>query len=370
MSTPASRYVSEGRSVIAGDRAWFVGPVRRAVYYCSVSARPDPVLPRRFRAFLAALALAVPGLPAAAQPLGDLYTVTVPYAGDNEVAFRQAMRDVLARVTGRADAPDLPNLAPLVAQASRYVTSFRRAAGNQLTVNFNGTAIENAVDASGLASWGSERPVTLVWLALDRGGGRRAIVSASDTSAEKGRVDASAARYGLPIVWPDAGDDLVRAVQQAWSGNHDALVDAARRYGADGVLVGRARQSTAGGAYDVDWSFSAAGTSGGSAGDLEAGPGLAAERYAGIYASQGVAQRSEQSVTVTGIATLESYAAALRTLAKLAPVRGVAVDEVSGDAVSFRVNVRGDPDALGQAILRDGSLVPIDAAGLIYSLAP
>jgi hypothetical protein len=315
------------------------------------------------------LALLVPGLPAAAEPLGDLYSVTVPYSGDNDVAFRQAMRDVLTRVTGRADASELPNLAPLVSQASRYVTSFRRAAGNQLTVSFDGTAIENAVEASGLAFWGKERPVTLVWLALDRGGGRRSLVSASDTSAEKGRVDASAARHGLPLVWPDAGDDLVRATQQAWSGNQDALVDAARRYGADGVLVGRARQSAAGD-YEVEWSFSGSGTSGGATGDLEAGPGLAAERFAGIFASHGAAQRSEQTVTVTGISTLEAYASALRTLAKLAPVRGVAVDEVSADSVSFRLNVRGDSEALGQAILREDRLVPIDAARLIYSLSP
>ncbi len=315
------------------------------------------------------VAFALLAMPAQAEPLGDLYSVTVPYSGDNDAAFREAMRAVLVRVTGRADAPDLPNLAPLVAQASRYVTSFRRAAGGQLAVSFNGPAIENAVDSSGLAFWGNERPVTLVWLALDRGGGRRALVSASDTSAEKARVDSSAARRGLPLVWPDAGDDLVRAMQQAWSGNHDALVDAARRYGADGVLVGRARQ-TAAGAYEVEWNFTVAGAAGAAAGELEAGPELAAERYAGIYASHGAAQRSEQTVTVTGIATLEGYAMALRTLTRLAPVRGVAVDEVNADSVSFRVNVRGDPEALSQAIVRDGRLQPVDAGRLIYALSP
>jgi hypothetical protein len=320
-------------------------------------------------AWLAVLALALPVLPANAEPLGDLYAVSVPYTGDNDAAFREAMRDVLVRVTGRRDAPELENLAPLVAQASRYVTSFRRAPGNQLAVTFDGAAIENAVDASGLAFWGNERPVTLVWLAIDRGGGRRALVSSSDTSAEKTRVDASAARRGLPVVWPDAGDDLVRAMQQAWSGNHDALRDAAQRYGADGVLIGRARADQAGN-YDVDWNFWAASADGSAAGDLEAGPELAAERYAGVYASRGAAQRTEQIVTVTGIASLESYASAMRTLARLAPVRGVAVDEVTPDAVSFRVNVRGDPDALGQAILRDGRLQPVDAGRLIYALSP
>jgi hypothetical protein len=318
---------------------------------------------------LAALACIVVSLPALGESLGDLYSVTVPYTGENESAFREAMRDILVRVTGRRDAPELENLAPLVAQASRYVASYRRAAGNQLTVNFDGAAIENAVDASGLAFWGNERPVTLVWLAIDRGSGRRALVSATDTSAEKKRIDANAERRGLPLVWPDAGDDLVRAMQQAWSGAQDSLIDAARRYGADGVLIGRARQLDSG-TYAVDWNFSSSGVAATASGELEAGPELAAERYAGIYASRGASQRSEQLVTITGIGSLEAYAAALKALSRLAPVRGVSVDEVTPDAVSFLVNVRGDPESLHQAIQRDGRLQAIDAGRLIYAFSP
>ena len=108
-------------------------------------------------------------MPAQAEPLGDLYSVTVPYSGDNDAAFREAMRDVLIRVTGRSDAPDLPNLAPLVAQASRYVTSFRRAAGNQLTVSFNGPAIEREPDQGDWPLVAPEREAGGVHGILDRG---------------------------------------------------------------------------------------------------------------------------------------------------------------------------------------------------------
>jgi hypothetical protein len=316
-----------------------------------------------------ALAALAPALPAAAQTMGDLYSATVPYAGNNEAAFREAMRDILVRVTGRPDAPDLEYLAPLVAQASRYVSSFRRSAGGQLAVTFDGAAIENAIDASGLASWSGQRPLTLVWLALDRGAGRRALVHAGATGEERSRVEQVAARRGLPIVWPGPGDDLVRALQQAWSGEHAPLVEAARRYGAEGVLIGRATPSASGG-LSVDWTFVAAGLTARAAGDLEAGPDLAAERYASLYASRGAAQRTEQVVTVTGIASLEDYARALQTLSRLAPVRGVAVDEVTPDAVSFVVNVRGDPAALSEAILRDGRLTGVDASRMIFSMSP
>ncbi len=306
---------------------------------------------------------------ARAESLGDLYTVTVPYTGQNDAAFREGMRDILIRVTGRQDAPGLGNLSPLVAQASRYVVSYRRAAGNQLTVTFDGSAIENAIDAAGLAFWGSERPVTLVWLAYDRGNGRRALIHSGSDSEEKSRFEADASRRGLPIAWPGAGDDLVRSLQLAWSGDHAALIDAARRYGAEGVLIGRA-QPGAGGALAVDWTFTAAGLASRASGDLDAGLQLVADRYASLYVSQGAGQRSEQIVTVRGIDSLDRYVSAMRMLSRLAPVRGVTVDEVTPEAVSFLVHVRGDPDALRQAIVRDGHLAAVDASRMIYSLSP
>lgn len=340
----------------------------RAVYYCSVSTGTDR---RRFLPglWLALCALA-PAAPATgAETLGDLYSVTVPYAGNNEIAFREAMRDILIRVTGRPDAPDLEHLAPLVAEASRYVVSFRRSPGGQLAVAFDGPAIENAVDASGLAYWGSERPLTLVFLALDRGAGRRVLVHAGATGDERSRIERGAARRGLPVVWPGPGDDLVRALQQAWSGEHAPLIEAARRYGAEGVLIGRATPGPSGSAT-VEWTFAAAGLTARAVGELEAGPDLAADRYASLYASRGAAQRSEQVVTVMGVATIEDYVRAMEALSRLPPVRGVAVDEVTPDAVSFLVNVRGDPASLPEAILRDGRLAGVDASRMIFAMRP
>jgi hypothetical protein len=319
--------------------------------------------------WLALLGCAAPILPAAAQAPADLYSVTVPYAGDTQAAFREAMRDILVRVTGRPDAPELEYLAPLVSQASRYVVSFRRAAGGQLAVTFDGPAIENAVDAAGLASWDGARPLTLVWLAVDRGAGRRELVNSGTSGAERAEVERAASRRGLPIAWPDPGDDLVRALQQAWSGDLPPLVEAARRYGAEGVLIGRASPVASGGA-SVEWTFAAAGLSARATGGLETGPDLAAERYAGLHASRSAGQRSEQVVTVMGIDSIADYTRALQTLSRLPPVRGVAVDEVTPDAVSFLVNVRGDPASLSEAIVRDGRLIGVDASRMIFSMRP
>ena len=301
-----------------------------------------------------------------------MYTVTVLVTGQGEsaqqAAFREAMSDILIRATGRRDAAELDGLAPLVAQAGRHVVSFRRAAGGQLAVTFDGLTIENAIDAAGLPFWGPDRPLTLVWLVVDRGG-RRSLAGSATGGDEKQRVELAATRRGIPLAWPGAGDDLGRGLQQAWSGDHEPLVNAARRYGADGVLIGRA-VATAAGQHNVEWTFSSAGLSAQTRGDLESGPELAADRYASAYASRNAGQRIEQLVTVTGIDTLEAYAAALRALGRLPLVRGVAVDEVAPDAVSFALTVRGDPDALRHAIRREGRLVPVDESRMIFALAP
>lgn len=348
-------------------------PVFRAVYYCNVSAATDFARIGRVRLWLATLVFATLAPPAGTVSLGDLYSVTVPFAGQSEgaqlAAFREALRDILVRVTGRRDAAELETLAPLVAQAGRHVVSFRRATGNQLAVSFDGPAIENAIDLAGLPFWGPERPLTLVCLAIDRGGGRRSLTAGGSPGDDRLRIERVAARRGIPLVWPGSGDNLERGFLQAWSGDHAPLIAAARRYGADGVLIGRASLAASGDPM-VAWTFSAPGISAQATGDLESGPELAADRYAGVHASHSAGLRSEQVVTVTGIDTLEAYAAATRALASLPPVRAVAVDEVTPDAVSFVLTIRGDPSALRQAIERDGRLPAVDASRLIYSLAP
>jgi len=350
-----------------------VGPVSRAVYYCNLSARDGFVRMNRTLPWLAAAALSALASVAIAASIGDLYSATVPVAGSGEAAqyaaFREAMRDILVRATGRRDAAELESLAPHVTQAARHVVSFRRASGSQLAVSFDGPAIENAIDAAGLPFWGPERPLTLVWLAVDRGGGRRGLLGAASTGEEKQRIDRVAARRGVPLVWPSSGDDLGRGFQQVWSGNHGPLVAAAARYGADGVLIGRATV-TAAGHYAVEWALAAAGLSAQTSGELESGPELAADRYAGAHASRGAGQRSEQFVTVKGVDSLESFVAAVGSLSRLPLVRGLSVDEVTPDAVSFILRVRGDPTALLQSIERDGRLVAVDPARMIFALSP
>lgn len=326
---------------------------------------------RRFRClWLVPLLLALaPAAPAV--DIGSLYDVSVPLQGSGgaaqQRAFSDAMAAVLVRVTGRRDAPQLPALAGLVQQPSRYVRTFRRAPGGLLAVTFDGDAIESAVAIAGLPFWGADRPLTLVWLVVDRDGGPQ-LVTAASAGAERRAVELVASQRGLPLAWPvgDALDNPRLRVGQVLAGDAAALAETAGRYGADAVLVGRPAPA------GIAWTLSGPGGSREVAGALEDGPHLAADRHAASLAVAGGASRNEVLVEVTGIETASAYAEASRLLAALEPVRAVGVRELRQDAVLFQLTVRGDEAGLRRALAAAGRFVPAGSspAGPVFRFLP
>lgn len=313
------------------------------------------------RWLLAAMLLSCAAAPCAAG-LGELYEVTVPAAGiaDAQV-FRQGMASLLVRITGRRDAATLPALAPLLDDAGRYVSSYRRASAGLLAIRFDAEAVEQAVSAAGLPFWAEQRPRTLVWLAVDRGGGQPALAG-HGADPERAVLEQVAEERGVPLVWPSlaGGAEARRRAEQVWGGDTGSLAAEAPNYGASGVLIGRAL--AAGGTYAVDWTFLGAGGGGQVSGNLGEGVHLAADRYAGLYATAEAGRRDELDVLVAGVGDLQRYAEATRRLESLPGVRAVSVRQVRPDSVVFSVAVRGGLDSLRRAAAADGRLVPLDAA--------
>jgi hypothetical protein len=308
---------------------------------------------------IALIAFAMPVNPA--HGAATQFEVTVPLTAEGEeAAFRTGMADLLVRITGRRDAAQLPGLVPLVDNAPRYVSSYRRAPGRRLLISFDEDAVETAVAQAGLPFWGDVRPTTLVWLAVDRGGGRRGLVTSDTAGEEKDAVEAAAAQRGLPLVWPSAGagEDLRLRFEQAWSGDVGSLAETASRYGAEGVLVGKAIADTTG-AYAVEWTFLGDGGRSQVRGGVESGVHLAADRYASRYASTAGAQRSEIEITVLGLTHAAAYADASRQLESLAAVRDLRLVRVNPDSAVFRASVRGGLDALQREAAAGGRLRPV-----------
>lgn len=277
----------------------------------------------------------------------NLYETAQPVDGSRDAAFVEALKTVLVRVSGQRDA------ALRVGEISdprKYVQRFGFTAGNVLEVGFDAASVDRLLSNAGLPIWGRERPATVVMFGVEEAGAWRWL--AADTPArEREAIEKTARERGLPLKWP------VMDAQERSEASSDSpgLMQAATRYGADAVLLGRARGGV------VQWTLLSNDGAAQASGGLDDGVHLAADSFARVFAASGSSLGSV-IVEVAGIADLNAYAATLNYLEGMTLVRGVALEQVTGDKMRFRLAVRGDAATLRRAIALDHRLVPTDAA--------
>jgi hypothetical protein len=322
-----------------------------------------------------ALILSLP-LPAwSARPEG-LYAAEVAYQGKQESAFRDALAQVLVKLTGRRDLGSYAELGPLLDSAASYVQQYRSPAPDRLWVSFDGGSLSNRLAELGLPVWGDERPTTLLWLAVDAGGGRRFVVPAEPENADEARLareakEAAEAR-GLPLVMPimDAEDRGKASFAEVWGGFDDAILAASERYGVDNVLVGRLS------AGDFDrgrWTLLSADAGERWTGGVGEAVNRAADQNAQRYAVVASGTRGTVQLTVGGLDSVEDYGRVSRFLGNLTAVGSLAVERVEGEQIVYRVGLRGDVATLDQAIRLGGLLAPDGPGGpasLSYRVRP
>jgi hypothetical protein len=290
----------------------------------------------------------------------ELYQAMVPMSDRSEAsqtaAFQAAMKIVLVRVTGRRSADEDPALAPLLGNARRYVQQYRAAPDSQVFVSFDGAAIERWLTQNGQPLWGHERPTTFVWLAAQTGPQAGVIVTAEDTYDLKLAIDAAAALRGVPLVWPSAAD--VQRNHLDYAGINGAttsvLADIGRRLGGEGVLIGRASNTSD--TANVRWTHVFQDRSSEYSGTLE-GINRSADLYAGLFAASG--DLVPVDIEVTGIGDLRDYASVETYLESLTFISHVSVLSLGGDTVRFRLATRGGLESLQRTLSLNGRLQPV-----------
>jgi hypothetical protein len=329
---------------------------------------PSPNLSRlrkgRSRAFLACVsvvALAL-GLSFVAEPAWALRPVRV-YEVDIRgeaagPAVQEAMRRVLVRATGRADAGTDPAFGTLVAEAARYVQSQRKASNGATVVVFDGAAIEQAIAAAGRTVWERERPFTFVVF--------NPPLNPQAVAAARAELDKAAEVRGLPInlapvpVVDATGVELPR----------EAVLQAAQRLGGDAVLVARSDNPASPGIWQ--WTLQTQFGSESWTGALDAGVNGAVDALTRAQeASAGIAEL-EALVQVAGVSTLNDYAAVGRLLENIPGQKRVTLSETSGTTAIFSVLVRGGADTVDRALGNSPRLTRGGSANgqLLYTYRP
>lgn len=336
---------------------------------------------RRYSLILLGLMSLLAALPAAAIPVDSLYTAKAPLERDNAAhraeAYTDALSQVLSRITGLPDPLQSPEIAALFPDPARYVLQYRPGEDQSLWVTFDGPALERALRSANVTVWGNDRPLTLVWLAVDRGQGEREIVPAGN-GEEVGtadplrpvdrnrllreRVQEAARRRGIPIAFPllDAEDLGNVSFSDIWGGFDDRLLLASRRYDANSVLVGRIRPDDLG-RNRWTWYF------GGDRREWTGEPEAVIDQLANTLASQFAIAGNEQldtfELTISGIDSVAAYGTVQSYMEGLDVVDALAIDRVTGDSVRYRVRAHGGAERLQRVLEFSGLLEPVNQFG-------
>ena len=309
-------------------------------------------------------------LPVGAVEVPTLFTAEVPFDREAEDpradAYNLALNEILTRVSGSELANNAEAVEELFPNPASYVMQFRPGSDETLWVSFDGQAIEQTLRGAGQTFWGAERPLTLVWLAVDWGQGTREIIAADDPertqhasrSIDRNRLIRErlleiAGRRGLPLVFPllDTTDLQSVTFSDIWGGFDEAILDASERYDADSILIGRVRPSSG---QSARWTYYFSGFESGMSGTPEAVVGQVADLLAAEFAVGGDAPLEAVALNVSGIVSVAAYGSVQKILRDITLIENFAVTEVLGDRVSYRVEVRGGAERLGRALRFNG----------------
>jgi hypothetical protein len=280
----------------------------------------------------------------------------VDVEGQSAAAVQDAMRQALVRATGRREAADDPAFTAIVTDAARYVKSYTTGPRGEAQVVFDGAAVEHAISGSGRSLWDRDRPFTLVVLDPPR----------AHPAADAARADLehAAATRGLPIsLIPLA---LTDATGNALTG--DALLQAAQRYGADQILVGRG--ADAGPDTVLQWTLYTHSQGASWNGPLSAAIDHTVDLLVPRQGTSLADAESDALVQIEGVDTLAAYASVERLLESVPGVRRAAIAAAEAGSVTFLVTVRGGGQGLEQALGGAAHLVRTGGTRLVYRYQP
>ena len=341
---------------------------------------------------LSAGSLLVPSTTMAAQ-VNNLYTAEVAFERQRRDGRARAYRDALNTVLRRLTTADAQAQArATITRPAEFVLGWSEVSAGRLLVSFDGVALTDALRNAGLPVWGSNRPLTLVWLAVEGADGRRELIGANAASNEaksaldapEGDVEAieaptvdlasqwltplqeASSLRGVPVRLPLLDEQDVAAVTSSdiWGGFDDVVLAASRRYGVDSVLIGRA-QSDRPDATRWTWWF--AGERARFSGDLNRAVGRVAGSLIAQFASSPDASANVR-VSIVGLAGQRSFARVSRFLATQSLIEAVRVEAMRNDEILFEVDALASRARLAQIL--DGDVLEQIDAPLELAQAP
>lgn len=159
-------------------------------------------------------------------------------------AARQALEQVVIKITGQRSATSNSAVRAMLSQPERYLRAYRFDVVNgQLSyvAEFDSQTVIKVIRDAGLPVWGQRRPDTLLWLATEDENGNRQIIDDGAKGPVSSRLRELAVERGVPVVFPlmDLDDSVNISVFDVWGRFARTLQTASVRYQPDYIVGAR-----------------------------------------------------------------------------------------------------------------------------------
>jgi hypothetical protein len=184
-------------------------------------------------------------------------------------AMPLAMEQVLVKVSGYSEVADNPFIKAGLTRVGRYVQQFRYSQEARpadvaedkpgespqrlmLWLRFDKKGIDQLLKEAGVPVWGSNRPLTLIWLVVEQGR-ERILVGANDKGRAREYLQQQAEQRALPVRLPllDLADTRKIRPVDVWGDFREVILAASARYEAQAVLTGKLKPVASG--YSIEW---------------------------------------------------------------------------------------------------------------------
>ena len=308
----------------------------------------------------------------------NLYQVKITVADQSNKsrwsAALKGFKEVLVRRSGNHQVLKAFEVQQAFAKVTAYLQRFEYSSKTaedaqsafELLLDFEPRLIDQLIQESGMPIWGSNRPVTLFWLAVEQDFKRQLIKEESQASELSQLLADNAARRGLPVILPlmDLEDQLVITLSDVWGHFQSPILQASERYGADAVIAGRIRQVGQGWQAQLTY-FNEGKTSRFEVNQTSLELLIAsvtnklADSLCEKYCVVEIAERNQVIMQVSNIRNFANFKNAQNYLMGLSSIRKVNVNKIAGVQVQFSLGLLGDLQAVKEGIGLSNKLIEI-----------
>jgi len=286
-----------------------------------------------------------------------LYDVTVAYDTINFRSNRNAHKKALEKLLIRVIGPHEVSISILIDQyfpePSRFIRQFKPGDNGDLIVSMDGEAIQEILLDANQSVWGAERPLTIIFVAIDKGMGEREVLASDSLKNNlmqskdinknqllKQKMLERADYRGIPIVFPfmDNEDQSNVSFSDIWGGFTASMLDVSEKYNASIILSAKVRNDEG---EINDWILHIDNNSTSFSASPDEAINILADTLITRYAYSDRIPAKEIEIIFEGIDSINDIGDIYLALNKLSMIESFIVKDISENYVQYLISYNG-----------------------------